>query len=156
MKLHDRVAGLLIAVAGAALVLHARTFPSMPGQRVGPALFPILIGVGLLICAAVLLVSGFRERSAPWLQVDPWLRRPRMVLNFGLVFADLVFYALAVGSLGFHLTAVIFLSILMLAFEVPRARILPLALVVAVAIHYGFYGLLRVPLPWGLLEGLAW
>jgi putative tricarboxylic transport membrane protein len=39
---------------------------------------------------------------------------------------------------------------------VPRLRIVPLALIVTFAIHYAFYTLLRVPLPWGVLEGIAW
>ena len=84
------------------------------------------------------------------------MRRPRMIFNLLLVFADLIFYAVAVSSLGFFITAIVFLSVLMLAFQVPRTRILPLALVVTLVIHYAFYTLLRVPLPWGVLEGVAW
>ena len=156
MKLNDTLSGVLVALAGAAIVLNARTFPEMPGQPVGPALFPTVIGVGLLVCAAVLMVSGLRGGGVPWVEVDAWVRRRRMVLNFALVFLVLVFYALFVARLGFFLTAILFLSLLMLAFEVPRARILPLALAVTVAIHYAFYSLLRVPLPWGVLEGIAW
>ena len=38
----------------------------------------------------------------------------------------------------------------------PRVRSLPLALVVTLVIHYAFYKLLRVPLPWGVLQGIAW
>jgi putative tricarboxylic transport membrane protein len=34
--------------------------------------------------------------------------------------------------------------------------IVPLAVVVTLAIHYAFYKLLRVPLPWGWLEPLGW
>ena len=156
MKLNDALGGLVIAAFGIAIVAHARTFPSMPGQSVGPSLFPTLIGIGSILCGMLLIVSWLRRRGAPWIEVDPWVRRPRMVLNFGLVFVDLVFYALVVGRLGFFITAVIFLSVLMLAFGVPRARILPLAMAVMLAIHYAFYSLLRVPLPWGVLEGIAW
>ena len=155
MKISDVLSGLLILIFGTAVVLNARTFPSMPGQSAGPSLFPTLIGGGLMLCGLALVWSG-RGRGAPWLQVDDWMRRPRMVLNFGLVFADLVFYAIAVGRLGFFLTAVIFLSVLMLAFGVSRPRIVPLALVVTIVIHYAFYSLLRVPLPWGVFEGIAW
>jgi len=155
MKLNDVLSGLLILIFGAAVVANARTFPPMPGQSAGPSLFPTLIGGGLILCGLALVWSG-RGRATPWLQVDDWTRRPRMVLNFGLVFADLVFYAFAVGRLGFFLTAVIFLSVLMLAFAVSRPRIVPLALVVTLVIHYAFYSLLRVPLPWGVLEGIAW
>jgi putative tricarboxylic transport membrane protein len=32
----------------------------------------------------------------------------------------------------------------------------PLAIVVTLLIHYVFYKLLRVPLPWGLLQKVAW
>ena len=35
-----------------------------------------------------------------------------------------------------------------------RAR--PIALIVTLLSHYAFYKLLRVPLPWGLLQGIAW
>ena len=49
MKLGDAASGLLSAMLGVAVVLHARTFPPMPGQPVGPSLFPILIGAGLLV-----------------------------------------------------------------------------------------------------------
>jgi putative tricarboxylic transport membrane protein len=38
-----------------------------------------------------------------------------------------------------------------------RARwIAPLAVVVPLGIHYAFYKLLHVPLPWGVLEKFAW
>jgi len=155
MKLNDALSGLLILIFGTAVVVNARTFPSMAGQSTGPSLFPTLIGGGLILCGVALVWSG-RGRGAPWFQADDWVRRPRMVLNFGLVFADLVFYAIAVGRLGFFLTAVIFLSVLLLAFGVRRTRIVPLALAVTMVIHYAFYSLLRVPLPWGVLEGIAW
>lgn len=155
MKLNDALSGLLILIVGSVIAVHARTFPSM-GQTVGPSLFPTIIGGGLMVCGAALAVSWLRRRGAPWVEVDDWVRRPRMVLNFALVFVDLVFYALAVGRLGFFITAVVFLSVLMIAFGVPRARVLPVAMAVTLVMHYAFYSLLRVPLPWGVLEAVAW
>lgn len=156
MKLSDTLSGVLTLIFGTAVVVVARAFPAMPGQTIGPSLFPTLIGGGLILCGMALAVSGLRRRDGPWIEADDWVRRPRMVLNFGLVFVALVFYAIAVGRLGFFITAVIFLSVLMLAFGVTRTRIVPLALAVTIVIHYAFYSLLRVPLPWGVLEGIAW
>jgi putative tricarboxylic transport membrane protein len=155
MKLHPALAGLLVLIFGLAIVAHARTFPAMPGQSVGPAFFPTIVGAGLILCAIALIVSG-RASGAPWIQAGDWVRRPRMLFNLLLVFLDLVFYAFAVARLGFVITAVIFLGVVMLAFGVPKARILPVALVVTLVIHYAFYTLLRVPLPWGVLESVAW
>jgi len=97
-----------------------------------------------------------RARGGSWVVLDDWMRRPRMGLNFVLVVADLVFYALAVDRLGFFITGFLFLCVLFLAFGVARKWIVPVAGAVTLLIHYGFYSLLRVPLPWGLLEGIAW
>ena len=155
MKLHHALSGLLVLIFGVAIAAQARTFPSMPGRSVGPAFFPTIVGIGLILCGVALVVSG-RGSGQPWIQSGAWVGRPRMLFNFLLVFVDLVFYALAVARLGFFITAVLFLGVLMLSFGVPRARILPLALVVTFIIHYAFYSLLRVPLPWGVLERIAW
>jgi putative tricarboxylic transport membrane protein len=72
------------------------------------------------------------------------------------VIADLILYAVAVDAIGFFLTAIVFLTVLWLAFGARRRWILPLALAVPMAFHYGFYTLLHVPLPWGLFERVAW
>ena len=40
--------------------------------------------------------------------------------------------------------------------RVPPLRALLLAVVVTLVIHFAFYKLLRVPLPWGLLTPYAW
>ncbi len=156
MKLGDAASGLLSALLGVTVVLHARTFPPMPGQPVGPSLFPMLIGAGLIVAGVALILSGLRRRSGAFMALEAWARRPRMLVNFALIIADLLFYALAVDRLGFLITAVLFLTVLFLAFGVRRARILPMAVAVTLVIHYGFCTLLRVPLPWGVLEGIAW
>jgi putative tricarboxylic transport membrane protein len=155
MRLNDRALGLLIAMFGIAVLLYARTFPPMPGQPVGPSLFPMVIGGGMAIFGITLAFTG-AERSARWIQIDDWVRNPRMVFNFALVVFDVVFYALALEWLGFFITAIAFLAALFLAFGVTRRWILPIAAGVTLAIHYGFYTLLRVPLPWGVLGGIAW
>lgn len=156
MKLGDGASGLLAAVLGVAVVLQARTFPPMPGQPVGPSLFPVLIGAGLIVSGAALILADVRARKRTFVELEAWAQRPRMAANFALVIADLLFYVLAVDRLGFLITAVVFLTVLFLAFGVRRARILPIAVAVTIVIHFGFYTLLRVPLPWGMLEAIAW
>ena len=156
MKLRDSLSGLLFLIVGVAVVLYTRTFPPMPGQSVGPSLFPMLAGIGLASVGAVLLVSDLRQGAGPWLQPGEWVAKPRMALNFGLVVGDLVFYAVVVHTLGFFIAASIFLTVLFAGFRVTPKWILPLALVVTLTIHYAFYTLLRVPLPWGLLQEVAW
>jgi putative tricarboxylic transport membrane protein len=156
MRLSDTISGLLTLIVGLAVVAYASSFPTMPGQSVGPSLFPTLVGGAMALFGAALLFSGAQRRGTPLIAFDDWVRRPRMVFNFAVVVADVIFYALAVEWLGFFITAIIFLSVLFFAFGVRPTRIVPLAAAVTFALHYGFYTLLRVPLPWGLLGGIAW
>ena len=161
MKLDDTVWGALFALLGAAILWHVQGFPRMPGQNVGPALFPGVLAVAMLVCGAILIASGLKARrragtAPPWAAAPGWLRSPRHALAFAVLVASNVFYLLVVDRLGFLLTAFVYLAALMWVLRVRLARVVPVAFVLALAIHYAFYKLLRVPLPWGVLQGIAW
>jgi putative tricarboxylic transport membrane protein len=151
----DRPAGIAIVLFGAAVLLTAIRFPSVAGQVVGPSVFPSAIGIGLVVCGALLLATRQAAGAPAPSGAGDW-RRPRAILNLVLVGADLVFFAAVVDALGFFLTAFAFLVVLLVAFGARRRWIVPVAALVTLAIHYGFYTLLRVPLPWGVLAGIAW
>jgi putative tricarboxylic transport membrane protein len=51
---------------------------------------------------------------------------------------------------------VIVLSALFYVLKVPLGRALLTAIVVSLLIHFVFYKLLRVPLPWGILVNHTW
>lgn len=156
MRFNDTLSGLLILAFGAVVAGHARTFPSMPGQSIGPSLFPTLIGIGFILLGATLTASGLRRGERPAIAAGAPVRGRRARIGFLLVIADLVFYAVAVDWLGFFVTGFVFLIVLMRAFGVRSMRALAVSAGVTLAMHYAFYTLLRVPLPWGLLEPLAW
>jgi putative tricarboxylic transport membrane protein len=63
MKLNDAVFGLLLMLLGAAVLFAIQGYPKIPGQPVGPALFPGLIAAGLCICGVLLVVRGWRQRA---------------------------------------------------------------------------------------------
>jgi putative tricarboxylic transport membrane protein len=128
----------------------------MPGQDIGPSFFPTVIGVCLALVGAVLARSGWTRRNTPPLDVSPVRVTPRALARIALVIGVLIVYAVIVETLGFLLTGILFLSILFAGFGVRRTWIVPLAIGVTVAMHYGFYTVLRVPLPWGVLEAIAW
>ena len=94
--------------------------------------------------------------SRSWVTPDDWVSSPRHLLAFALVVGVNVFYILIVERLGFILTGVIYLAVLFLVFQVRKTWIVPLAIVITLGIHFAFYKLLKVPLPWGLLQGMAW
>lgn len=157
MKISDAILGLFLLLLGIAVLVVVQGYPKIPGQQVGPALFPGLIASGLCIGGGALLWRGWRERgSVPWVQPGPWLRSPRHVLAFAIVVAGVVFYMLAGERLGFLVCSTVLLTVLMWALRVPRLRALVIAVISSLVIHFAFYKLLHVPLPWGVLAGIAW
>lgn len=159
MKLNDAVWGAVAILLGAAILLHVRGFPTIPGQQYGPALFPGVVAAGLLICGGLLVVKGLRARAgetARWISLDPWTRSAPQVVAFAAVIAANLLYIAVVDRLGFVVTSVVYLATLFGVFRVRSRWVVPLAIVVTLVIHYAFYKLLRVPLPWGILERFAW
>jgi putative tricarboxylic transport membrane protein len=126
----------------------------MPGQRFGPAWFPGLIAAGLGICGLFLVVAGVRQ-GAPRLATPDWMFRRRPSLGVAGVLGGLVFYILAADPLGFHITGVALLAFWTRILGASWRVAAVVAVVATVAIHLSFYKLLRIPLPWGLLEQYA-
>ena len=68
----------------------------------------------------------------------------------------MVLVALLTGSIG------VVSAWLIVSFDFPMRKvlawmlILPVAIVTTLVIHAGFYKLLKVPLPWGVLQPIAW
>ena len=156
MRTSDLTTGLIVMAGGLAVAAYAQTLPPMPGQPIGPSLFPTVIGVGLALAGAALALSGLKQRDTRWLELHAWTRTPGAIARVTLVIVALIAYTLIVDALGFLITGVLFLSVLFAAFGTRRAWILPIAIGVTVAIHYAFYTVLGVPLPWGILEAMAW
>ena len=161
MKLNDAVWGALLLLFSVVLFVHVQSFPRIPGQQVGPSLFPGFLAVALAVCAALLVVKGLASRRdggerAEWVLFEPWTRNSHYLLAYAVTIGVNVFYILAVDGLGFIVTGVIYLGMMFWVFGVRKAWIMPLAIVVTLGIHYAFYKLLKVPLPWGFLQGMAW
>ncbi|MEY4939463.1 MAG: hypothetical protein RIQ93_1198 [Verrucomicrobiota bacterium] len=156
MRLKDSVTGTLLFVFGLAIVAFARAFHGAIGQKVSPALFPTIIGAGIALCGLGMVWSERKNRGVPAVTLEDWAKRPRQALTFALIIGSLLFYALVVDRAGFYPTSLVFLAGLFLAFGVRRRWIAPLSIGVTLMIHFMFYTLLHVPLPWGWLEGIAW
>mgnify|MGYP004703593011 CR=1 FL=1 len=157
MKLNDAIFGLALLALGAAVLFGVQDFPKIPGQPVGPALFPGLIASGLCVAGLLLVVRGLRTRAGhPWLAWDDWVRSPRHIAALAVLLGSVVFYIAAAELLGFLPTAALILLLLFVVLRVPVPLALLLAVVASLAIHFAFYKLLRVPLPWGVLTPYAW
>jgi putative tricarboxylic transport membrane protein len=126
----------------------------MPGQKFGPAWFPGVIAGGLGICGVFLIVAGVRQ-GAPWVALPDWISRRRPFLGVAGVLGGLVFYILAADKLGFHITGIALLAFWVRILGRSWRMAAAVGVVATLAIHLSFYKLLRIPLPWGLLEQWA-
>lgn len=175
MKVSDRTSGALLLALGAATCWGASRLAPVPGQQIGPDVFPTVIGVGLMLCGGLIMLGigrGFEEearivapeeaRATDPVAGDgggaaPAAARAERAARWKVLLppAMLFFYYFASERLGFWLTAT--LMVLVLA-RVQGARWRGSLLLAAFAppiVHLVFYKLLRVPLPAGLL-GLPW
>ncbi|MFO7856766.1 MAG: tripartite tricarboxylate transporter TctB family protein [Paracoccaceae bacterium] len=153
MKLNDALIGAALIVFSLIAGLEARSFPQVPGQNYGAALFPLIISVGLGVTGSILVVSGLRRwRAAPLVDLGG---APGRFVNVGLVIAALVFYVLASETLGFIPTAFVIVAGLLLRLRGRPLSSIVIAAGTVLAVHQAFNEWLLVPLPWGVLEPLV-
>jgi putative tricarboxylic transport membrane protein len=160
MRLDDFLLGLILTAFAVVVVLHAQTFPRLAFMQFGPSLFPTVVGVGLAGCGVALMIQGALKRRAegggPWVDLDEWARSRRGLGGLGLFLGAIVVYGLLLPRLGYHLTTAPLLLLLLLWMRVRVLLAVAVAVVMTALTHQLFAVTLRVPLPWGVLEPVAW
>ncbi|PWS37528.1 tripartite tricarboxylate transporter TctB family protein [Falsiroseomonas bella] len=153
MRLNDALLGAILLGFAGWVWWMTTFFPAFPGQDYGPNLFPRILACGIALCGAMLVLRGLRQR-APLVAVDGWMRDPAKLVSFLLIPGATLFYVLASDRLGFIPTAFAILLALALWFRARPLVALPVAAGVTLAVHWFFSGLMRVPLPRGLMDPL--
>jgi putative tricarboxylic transport membrane protein len=157
MRINDAILGGVLLVFSLVVGLYARTFPAIPGQEYGASVFPTWISIALGLCSIVLIAGGMRQWAETGaVALEPWARSGHHLRTLAITIALVVFYILASTPLGFIPTAFIALAILFAVLGVKPLLVPVLAAGITMVMHYGFYSLLRVPLPWGVLTPWAW
>ena len=169
MKVSDRVTGLMLVVLGALAYWGGSKLPPVPGQQVGPDVFPMVIGAGLVICGVFIMIGvgrTFEEDDKIVTSASGEVARADAVEpDHGFVAgflaggwkvllppAALFFYYFASEKLGFWLTATVMVLVLAWSQGAKLKWAAILAVAAPVFVHLVFYKLLRVPLPAGILN----
>jgi len=157
MRLPDRVTGLFLVGLGAAAAYGGWKLPPVPGQPVGPNVFPLVIGIGLALCGLAIAFGighSFEEEEEiiPFEGGEAPAPRGKLYgLRALLPPALLLFYVAVADRVGFILTAAIIVYVTATALGARWKLALPLTVGAPIVIHLIFSKLLRVPLPIGLL-----
>src|SRR3712207_2688619 len=102
MQLSDRLTGGVLVGLGFAAVAGGSRLPAVPGQDVGPAVFPMVVGGGLALCGALIAFGIGRSFEEEEKLISGAPPRGRLYGLRALVPPLLLlFYVLVVESLGF-------------------------------------------------------
>ena len=149
MRVIDRRLGVALALLAAFVFWSARSFPAVPGQKVGAGFLPMLVAVGLLACGLALAWRSYRGHYDEGQANDAPAQQVAAALG---VVATVVAYILLADRLGFLLLAPVCLAVVFRILGVSWRATLLWALGGTLLVHLAFYKLLRVPLPWGVLR----
>jgi putative tricarboxylic transport membrane protein len=152
VRVNEAVLGVLLIALTVLVWTVTATFPRIPGQPYGPDLFPRVISGFLGIAGVLMVLRGLLSRPRlPFAELAPWARSPRAIGAILLTLGAILAYILLAETLGFVITAFCLLLILMLYLRTAPLTSLVTAAGMALAVEYFFSGLMRVPLPRGLL-----
>lgn len=153
MTLPDRIGGLVLVALGVAVVIASLRLPSIPGQPIGPAVFPMVLGAALCLSGLVIAVRPQRQTIPQSDQLASFSIMGALHLLSPVAILLLGYFIMA--SLGFLLTGflIVFITSLLLRGSVIGSLLL--SVVMTVLIYTIFASLLRVPLPPGILS-LPW
>ncbi len=153
MRLNDALLGAILLGFAAWVWWLTTYFPAFPGQDYGPNLFPRILAAGIGVCGAMLVLRGLRARGG-LLVLEGWARQPGRLLSFLAIPVAALFYILVSDPLGFIPTAFLLLVALFLWFRARPVVALPVAAGMTMLVHWFFAGLMRVPLPRGILDSV--
>ena len=148
----------VLVVVGAFLVYDALTLPGGYAKvdPVGPKLFPVAIGVGLIVLAAILAIAiprGSKGEADAGEDIDPDM--PSDWRTVGLLVGIFVAMILLVNPLGWAISgALMFAGCATVLGSRHYVRNVLIGAVLSVGSFYAFYSGLGIPLPAGILDGI--
>ncbi|WP_244574680.1 tripartite tricarboxylate transporter TctB family protein [Cohaesibacter sp. ES.047] len=149
--------GGLLILFSLAILYEISSFPSVPGQSVGSDLMPRIIAFGFILGGLSLIITDLRRTDrARLVSFGNWIKDQRRVLQALVILLGTASFIPFVNDIGFPLLSAILLIALFLVFQLRIIVAIPVSVVAAFAIHTIFNKLFLVPLPWGLLEPIAW
>jgi putative tricarboxylic transport membrane protein len=139
----DRLSGTVLVFFALVIAKESLHLPVGTIRQPGPAFFPILLALLLLLFGIGVVLTGRRAPLLSSLRWDGW-RHALAIL------AASIFAVFALERLGYRLTM---LAVLIMLFKLVEQRGWAMSLALAFGLSFGsfflFYTILRVPLPQG-------
>jgi putative tricarboxylic transport membrane protein len=152
----DLTVGLFVLLLGGLVLWQAAAIPTSPiYAQVGPKAVPYVVGAGLLALGVGLTIAALRGGWS-WTLEEVQAAPPANWRALGLLLAGLAVNLALIGPFGFSVAASAQFVLVAAAFGSRRPlRDLVLALVLTLAVWFGFVQVLGVNIGAGVLEGLV-
>ncbi|MEM5500424.1 tripartite tricarboxylate transporter TctB family protein [Ahrensia kielensis] len=160
MEKMDYILGVVLVALGIAMIVVARGIPAVAGLAVGPSLFPILIGGGMILVGVAIIIGTKRTQmvvvnrtdissdACDDQPIDPFLS-----WNLALVAGLILVFLLIVDFVGFSIASFAIIFALLRAYH--RERLISdfvLTIIAVFTIFILFSSVFRVSLPVGPVE----
>jgi putative tricarboxylic transport membrane protein len=149
MRFSNTAIGLVTIIFAVAVILYARSFPTLKEGYPGPGLFPIVIAALFILAGSTLIVQGLRSGEKLF-HLDTRELSRSGILNLLLVLAAVLFYIFLGHLLGFHITSFLILFLFMKRLRVSTRWSLIMSCGITFIVYALFSKMLLVPLPLGL------
>ena len=140
----ERLAALVILVAGGVYIALALQYPRGVAARPGAGFFPLIVGVVICVAAGAFALETFRRLPAR--RTEGLLTREarqRVVVTSGV----LAFFCLALPWIGYTAASFVFVAVMLRGLGAGWTVTLATAAISAGVSYYLFAVLLTVPLP---------
>jgi len=152
MGKNDRIGGGIFTALGIFIFVLTLQFPSLDAGHPGPSLFPRILALLFIIFGGIVLLQGWKDRNgAEEASPAEEITASRSYLNPLFVLILIGAYMVFSNWLGFLVTSVLLLFLMMIKLRVTFFRSIVIAILVTLFVNLMFAKILRVPLPPGLL-----
>ena len=150
MQLSHRTIGILALLGGVGIIVGTLNFHALTTQQFGAAFFPRLLGGALILCGVLMVIvtpRGVTLGGTP-------IRTGRSGLRIVALLASVPFWVLVSPVLGFIATTFLLMTALTMLAGGKMIPAVTSGLGLSLLLFLIFGQLLRVPLPYGLLDRL--
>lgn len=144
MRKGNIVVSIIMLILGGFVLYTTASFPAGSGNVVGPGFFPRIIAIGLLILGGVLFIQNTIIKSE-----DKELKvfKKENMKSYLVMLITLV-YLIAMSMVGFVISSIVYLIILMIMYGIEnKAKAVINSVLIVGIVYVVFNNLLSVPLP---------
>jgi len=155
MKKANTVFGILGLLLCAYVWISSAEFPTDAIMKIGPDFFPRVMATAMGVASVALLIQTYvvgvkGEGTAKAISLkDPGIRRAIVVFILGVIYAALL------EPVGFIISTIIFMMIMMYVLEFRSCvKMLAVSVLTVAAVIFAFQIMLQIQLPAGVLDGM--